>query len=182
MPKNIEIGSGGNPQPGYIHIDAYVDANTRHLVDIVADARHLPFQDGEIDSVLMFGVFEHFGIFEIQDVLLEISRVLRQGGTFRFDVPDFDWFVEVYRNGCTIDPFTKIGLDPRRDMNWVMHALFGGQETEGMFHKWGWNQSRLEEFLRKPNWEYSEVTLIGRQWRDPESNHLIYEVVRGPRK
>lgn len=182
MPKNIEIGSGGNPQPGYIHIDAYVDDNTRHLVDIVADARSLPFSDGEIDNVLMFGVFEHFGFFEVQEVLLEISRVLKVGGVFRFDVPDFDWFIEVYRNGCTIDPFTKIALDPHRDMTWVMHAIFGGQDNPGMFHKWGWGEARLTEFLKKPNWEFSDIKLVGRQWRDPESNHLIYDCTRGIRE
>ena len=180
MAKNIEIGSGGNPQPSYIHIDAYVDNNTRHLVDIVADARSLPFNDGEIDSVLMFGVFEHFGIFEASQVLLEISRVLKVGGKFKFDVPDFDWFIHAYLTGE--DRITGLKLDPNRDMNWIMHAFYGGQENEGMFHKWGWNQKRLEEFLNKPNFEFSSIEFLGRQWRDPESNHLIYECTRGERK
>lgn len=179
MGKNIEIGSGGNPQPGYIHIDAFVDANTRHLVDIVADARALPFSDGEIDSALMFGVFEHFGLFEASEVLLEISRVLSPGGVFKFDVPDFDWFIHAYLTGE--DRNTGRELDPIRDEAWVMHAIFGGQNGPGMTHKWGWNEARLTEFLKKPNWEFSEINMVGRQWRDPESNHLIYECTRGPR-
>lgn len=124
----------------------------------------------------MFGVFEHFGFFEIQEVLLEISRVLAPRGVLRFDVPDFDWFIHAYLTGK--DRNTGLELDPVRDEKWVMHAIFGGQDSPGMFHKWGWNEKRLREFLEKPNWSFSEVRLIGRQWRDPESNHLIFECVR----
>lgn len=164
---NLEIGCGSNPQPGYIHTDFYVDNSNRHLVDIVCDARSLPFPDSEFDNVLMFGVFEHFGIFEIQEVLLQVSRVLKPGGVFKFDVPDFDWFIARYNEPSL--------LGPGREESWVLHAIFGGQEGAGHFHKWGWNERRLTEFLNKPNWSFSEVRLVGRQWRDPEENHLIYE-------
>ena len=168
---NLEIGCGSNPQPGYIHTDAFVDNSNRHLVDVVCDARDLPFPDKHFDNVLMFGVFEHFGIYEVQEALLEISRVLKDGGRFKFDVPDFEWFVKRY-----LDPNL---LEEGRDTKWVLHAIFGGQDGPGHFHKWGWDESRLTEFLRKPNWEFSEVNLIGRQWRDPEANHLIYECRKG---
>ena len=82
MPS-LEIGSGGNPQPGYFHLERFIHPNDRHLVDICGDASRLPFGSGVFDSVLMFGVFEHFGIFEIQEVMLEIVRVLRDGGDAR---------------------------------------------------------------------------------------------------
>lgn len=170
MGFNLEIGSGSNPQPGYVHLDRYLDRDSRGLVDVVGDAGRLPFLDGSFDSVLMFGVFEHFGIFEIQEVMLEIVRVLKPGGSFRFDVPDFDWFLERYR-----DP-GKLGKDRTED--WVLKSIFGGQDGPGMFHKWAWNEKRLEDFLRKPNWNFSKVRLAGRQWRDPEPNHLIWECVK----
>ena len=143
MGINLEIGSGGNPQPGYIHLERFIHPDDRHLVDVCGDASFLPFGDGAFDSVLMFGVFEHFGIFEIQPVMLEIIRVLRPGGTFKFDVPDFDWFIERY-----IDPSK---LPPGRGDSWVLHAIFGGQEYPGQFHKWCWNERRMREFLMKPN-------------------------------
>ena len=167
---SLEIGSGGNPQPGYIHMERFIHANDRYLVDICGDAFRLPFLDGCLDGVLMFGVFEHFGIFEIQEVMLEIVRVLRAGGSFKFDVPDFDWFLERY-----IYPEK---LPAGRGESWVMHALFGGQDTPGQFHKWGWNEKRLRSFLEKPNWRFSKISLIGRQWRDPEENNLIWECVK----
>lgn len=176
MGKNLEIGSGINPQPGYIHLEAFVDNSNRHLVDIVCDARRLPFADGELDSVLMFGVFEHFGYFEVQDALLEISRTLKAGGVFKFDVPDFDWFVHAYLTGQ--DKNTGKPLEKHRGEEWVIHAIFGGQDKPGMQHGWGWNERRLREFLEKPNWGFSEVRMVGRQWRDQEENHLIWECVK----
>lgn len=176
MGKNLEIGCGNNPQPGYIHTDFYVDDNNLHLVDVVCDARHLPFPDREFDSVLMFGVFEHFGYVEIQEVLLEISRVLKNGGVFKFDVPDFDWFIHAYLTGK--DKNTGLDLDSCRDEKWIMHSFFGGQDGPGMFHKWAWNEKRLMEFLKKPNWEFKDIRIVGRQWRDPEENHIVVECIR----
>lgn len=167
---NLEIGSGGNPQPGYIHLERFIHPDDRRLVDICGDALRLPFRDSVFDSVLMFGVFEHFGIFEVQEVMLEVVRVLRDGGVFKFDVPDFDWFIERY-----VDP-SKLG--PGRGDDWVLHAVFGGQEGPGMLHKWGWNEKKMRDFLMKPNWNFSRVDLVGRQWRDPEPNHLIWECVK----
>lgn len=175
---NLEIGCGDNPQPGYIHTDLYINDKNRHLVDVVCDARNLPFPDNEFDNVLMFGVFEHFGYYEVQEVLLEVSRVLKKGGRFRFDVPDFDWFVKAYLSGG-IDPNTGRLLDEVRDEFWILKSIFGGQDGPGQFHKWGWNERRMNEFLSKPNWGFSEFKMIGRQWRDPEENHLIYECVKG---
>ena len=176
MERNLEIGCGANPQPGYLHTDAFVDDSNRHLVDVVCDARSLPFPDGSFDNVLMFGVFEHFGFFEVQEVLLQVSRVLAPGGVFRFDVPDFDWFIHAYLTGNDMRSGQK--LESRRDETWIMHAIFGGQDGLGMFHKWAWSERRLREFLAKPNWEFSEIKLVGRQWRDPEENHLIFDCVR----
>src|SRR3990167_10391580 len=131
---SLEIGSGKNPQPGYIHLERFIDRNSIGLVDVCGDAHNLPFYNRSFDSVLMFGVFEHFGIFEIQEVMLEIVRVLKEGGVFRFDVPDFDWFMERY-----IHPES---LGPGRTTQWILHAIFGVQDGSGMEHRWGWNEGR----------------------------------------
>lgn len=145
-------------------------------MDFIADAQRLPLADASCDALLLFGVVEHFGIIEIQAAFLEIARVLVPGGRVRFDVPDFDWFVDVYRTG--IDPVTNRPVDPVRDERWIMHAFFGGQDGPGQFHRWGWSERRMRDFLMKPNWGFSDVQLIGRQWRDPESNHLVFECVK----
>lgn len=171
MGINLEIGAGCNPTPGFIHCDFVRDPNCPDALDFVCDARAVPLPDDHCDNILMFGVFEHFGIFEIPDVVAEVFRILAPGGVFKFDVPDFDWFVERY-----LRPELR---DRGRDEDWILKAIFGGQDAPGMFHKWGWNERRLRTFLEtKARWHFSKITMTGRQWRDPEPNHLIWECVK----
>lgn len=62
---------------------------TTHDVDL--DHEPLPFEDGEVDLVLCFGVLEHL---EFYDHLLEESRrVLRDGGAALFSVPNLGSWV-----------------------------------------------------------------------------------------
>ena len=72
MAFNLEIGSGINPQPGYVHMERFIDNSNFRFVDICGDAFRIPFLDGVFDSILLFGVFEHFGYFEIQEVALDL--------------------------------------------------------------------------------------------------------------
>ena len=175
MPRNLEIGSGGNPQPGYLHLERYVEGLDMDQYDVVADARSMPFPDEWFDSALMFGVFEHLGFFEAEEALSEISRVMKIGAIFKFDVPDFDWFVHAYISGKDENGEP---LRPERDEAWVLKSIFGGQDGPGMFHKWGWNERRMRELLSNPSCGFSFFRLVGRQWRDPEHNHLIWECVK----
>ena len=177
MGIKLEIGSGCNPTDGYVHCDAYRNDDCPDVLDIVCDARNVPLDSGSCDDVLMFGVFEHFGIFEIEDVVAEVFRLLAPGALFKFDVPDFDWFLEVYRTGNDINTGQKIRRENAED--WALKSIFGGQDKPGMFHLWGWNEIRLRRFLSdNRRWKFSEIKMVGRQWRDPEANHLIWECIK----
>ncbi len=177
MGINLEIGAGCNPTPGYIHCDFSRDPVCPDALDIVCDARNVPLPDNGCSNILMFGVFEHFGIFEIVDVVSEVFRLLEPGGVFKFDVPDFDWFLEVYRTGN--DPDTGLPVGRERTEEWVLKSIFGGQDKPGMLHKWGWNEKRLRKFLEESTrWKFSDIRMTGKQWRDPESNHLIWECMK----
>ncbi len=75
------------------------DNEFSHAVDIVAidlksdvkknvmsgDVKNLPFKDECFDSVISFETMEY--IFEIEQALFEIKRVLRKDGVFCFSVP-----------------------------------------------------------------------------------------------
>lgn len=167
----LEIGCGSNPTPGYLNTDFYVDSKNGHFVDQQADARELPFPDASFVEVLAFGVIEHFGRFEVPKVFSEAYRVLKPGGIFKFDVPDFDWFVHAYTSGKDI--FTGMDLTPNRTEEWIMKSIFGGQDGPGQYHKWGWNERRIGDVIRESL--FKSYVLTGRQWRDPEHNHLIFE-------
>jgi SAM-dependent methyltransferase len=51
----------------------------------LATAEHLPFADGELDSVWIFDVLEH--VDSPDQVLAEVARVLRPGGRFHIVLP-----------------------------------------------------------------------------------------------
>lgn len=57
-------------------------------VDYFYDGKTLPFKDSSFDAVVSFEVFEH--IFNIDEVVKEIFRVLKPGGTLLISVP-FAW-------------------------------------------------------------------------------------------
>lgn len=57
-------------------------------VDVVADARKLPFDDEYFDHVYSSHVIEHFSHREIEDVFREWIRVLKVGGKFELRCPD----------------------------------------------------------------------------------------------
>jgi SAM-dependent methyltransferase len=55
------------------------------LRSVVADARHLPFADGEFDVVIAAEVLEH--IHDDRAAIAELARVLRPGGLLAVTVP-----------------------------------------------------------------------------------------------
>ena len=57
-------------------------------VDYFYDGKSLPFEDNSFDAVISFEVFEH--IFNIDEVVKEINRVLKPGGKLLVSMP-FAW-------------------------------------------------------------------------------------------
>jgi SAM-dependent methyltransferase len=81
----IEIGSGGRPQPGYIHVD--VDPYAWH-VEAVAPAWRLPFPDNWADEIVAVHSLEHVHPHFLLPTLTEWHRVLRPQGRLRVHVPN----------------------------------------------------------------------------------------------
>ena len=69
-------------------IESYESENKKKTLSIAAaDAKNLPFQDNEFDSVICSEVLEH--IHDYKSVLSEIFRVLKNGGVASVSVPRF---------------------------------------------------------------------------------------------
>jgi predicted SAM-dependent methyltransferase len=85
--RRVEVGSGGSPQPGYLHID--LDPGSPHL-EYVAPADRLPLPDGWADELLASHVLEHVEPRRLRATLREWRRVLRPGGTVVIHTPDSD--------------------------------------------------------------------------------------------
>jgi predicted SAM-dependent methyltransferase len=78
----LDIGCGEGPKKG----DIGVDFRKTSSVDIVADARMLPFKDESFDHVYSSHLIEHFSHREVRNVLFEWVRVLKGGAPSRFVV------------------------------------------------------------------------------------------------
>jgi len=74
----------------YIGVDIENEAHSHEneTIDVYYDGKKIPFENEHFDSVFSSEVFEH--IFNLEDILIEIYRVLKPGGTALFTVP-FTW-------------------------------------------------------------------------------------------
>lgn len=93
----LDFGCGSKPYvslfkgaTSYVGVDIQTSGHNHKesKVDIFYDGKALPFADGHFDAVVCFEVFEH--IFNIEEVLSEIRRVLKDGGQLVVSVP-FAW-------------------------------------------------------------------------------------------
>jgi SAM-dependent methyltransferase len=93
----LDFGCGSKPYESlfkkarsYIGVDIEVSGHNHKesKVDYFYDGKKLPFPDRSFDTIVCFEVFEH--IFNIEQVLTEIYRVLRPDGQLLISIP-FAW-------------------------------------------------------------------------------------------
>jgi len=84
----LNIGCGSqilSNEEGWVNLDLrkyYPDIN------ILADARNLPFKNNAFDEVYSSHLIEHFHFQEAFDILQEWKRVIREGGKLVIETPD----------------------------------------------------------------------------------------------
>lgn len=81
--KVLEIGGG--PNANYYSEIINCDINTYNTVDIIGDARKLPFKSQSFQAIICNSVLEH--IYETEKVVNECHRVLEPGGLVFMCVP-----------------------------------------------------------------------------------------------
>lgn len=92
----MDFGCGSKPYKGIIKVIDYVGVdfeNEGHphdneQIDIFYDGKTIPVPDNHFDSALSSEVFEH--VFNLEEVLKEIHRVLKPGAKFLITCP-FIW-------------------------------------------------------------------------------------------
>jgi SAM-dependent methyltransferase len=93
----LDFGCGSKPyESWFVHSTSYtgVDLNvsghdhSSSKIDYFYDGRRLPFADAQFDAVVAFEVFEH--VPNLQEVLIELRRVLRKPGRLLISIP-FLW-------------------------------------------------------------------------------------------
>lgn len=127
----LHIGCGDAPK-----VEGCLNVDIRDLpnIDVVADAKKLPFKDGEHDQIITRNLVEHFSRHEIDDVFKEWFRVLKPGGKL---------FIETVDAGLTMENWRKIPTE-----NW-MDGILGAQTYPENFHKMAFTQGLMFEKLQK---------------------------------
>lgn len=95
--KVLDFGCGSKPYVDlfkncteYIGCDIEISGHVHvnEAIDVYYDGNTLPFNDAEFDWVFSSEVFEH--IFNLERIIQELNRVLKQGGDMLITVP-FVW-------------------------------------------------------------------------------------------
>ena len=89
----LDVGCGQKPYRTLMNVTTYVGMelgetagpSASPAVDVYYDGRKIPFPDGHFDSVFSAEVFEH--IFNLEEILDEVRRVLKIDGTMLITVP-----------------------------------------------------------------------------------------------
>ncbi len=91
--KLLDFGCGSKPYRAIFSVDEYIGLDFEnpghpHLneqIDVFYNGKNIPFQDGHFDAIFSSEVFEH--IFNLEDILGELNRVLKKGGLMLITCP-----------------------------------------------------------------------------------------------
>lgn len=94
--KLLDVGCGRKPYEELFNVEEYVGIDieasghdhSKSKIDKYYDGNTIPYSDCEFDHVFSSEVFEH--VFDINEMLIEINRVLKSGGYLGFTCP-FVW-------------------------------------------------------------------------------------------
>lgn len=162
--KRVEVGSGFNPHPGYIHLDV---RKGLPKLDYVCDfsKQRLPFDDGSVDEILANHVIEHISFRKLPFVVSEWVRVLSEGGKLTLRTPDLGFICRTYLSHNTTpewpgdEEFIRKNLSDEITPSWWANLkLFSGQDYDANFHHVCFDFNMLSALLKR--YGFSEVRSV----------------------
>ena len=149
----VHLGCGNQYFDGYIN----VDSDDTERVDVVADARSLPFKNNSVETIEAYHLLEHIPRQEIQEMLKEWQGVLSPHGRVIVESPDFE------QNCRDLVKAVEDGDWDTANMN--MMAIYGGDSPAPQdAHRWGYNSKTMKGLLHLAG--FSEI-----KETEPQSPH-----------
>lgn len=146
-PLRLNLGCGHIPLEGFVN----VDGRPLDGVDVVADVRDLPVDEGQVDEIFSAHLLEHFPLEELTRALLPYwFGLLRPGGRFAAVVPDGETMAREYAAG-------RYSFDDLR------LVTYGEQEYEGDFHFNMFSHESLVRLLRETGFDEVRLEATGRR-------------------
>ena len=150
----LHLGCGLNVKPGYVNIDAYVDADGVMSGNIL----DLPYENESVREILAEHLVEHLSFVEEKLFFHESLRLLEPGGKLRLEVPDMEWLCQMFLDGeDRFTDFYQVGSEDHyfgngRDetQRWGIKTthFWGNQNGTGQFHRNGYTQKKLESIAK----------------------------------
>lgn len=139
----LELGSGENPETGYVHVDIQQSPD----LEILADVKNLPIPDNFVtEEIRAVHIMEHFchpeyaskemrkSIGTTVDILKEAYRTLAPGGVLKIVTPDFQ-------------KITESAAKRRVSRYWLQRWTVGGHLNEFDVHHWLWTHEDAKTWL-----------------------------------
>ena len=109
----LDFGCGSKPYRDFFAVDKYIgldisESGHDHAgesIDVFYDGKRIPFESGFFDAIFSSEVFEH--VFNLDDILTEVNRVLKSGGTMLITLP-FIW--EEHEKPYDFARYTSFGI------------------------------------------------------------------------
>lgn len=138
--KYLNVGCGERPRKdvGWLNYD------TRKFphVDVVGDARKLPFEDNTFEIVQADQVIEHFAKAEIEPLFTEWLRVAKIGGLLRISTVEMNKLMDLWRVTDLVN---------------LWDGIYGGQDYPEGFHKSGFTKESLIKLFEAHNLKIVEA-------------------------
>jgi predicted SAM-dependent methyltransferase len=142
----LHLGCGKKILEGWTNCDIADNAYDTQP-DVACDITKLPFDDNSADEIMAIHVFEHFYLKDVDGVLAEWKRVLKDGGKLVLEMPCFNKVLHWLRQDK---------LDPRLTM-FPLYGDPGTHKGEHDLHKWCWSMEEIKGLLEGNGFKDVEI-------------------------
>jgi predicted SAM-dependent methyltransferase len=126
----LNIGSGQKHLKDYINIDLLHGQEKIDASDILT---HHPEWENQVDEIIGMHIFEHFDYDQWRRAIPQFYKLLKPEAKLVLELPNIK---DVFREYIK-DPYNLL----------VSKYIWGGQDSEGQYHYWGWCPETLSKLL-----------------------------------
>lgn len=161
----LNLGCGEKPLDGYVN----VDLRAAPYVDVVADARRVPFGDGSVSEIASSHLVEHFRRHQFATVVLPYwSRLLSAGGVLRTVCPNWQEMLRrLHRGEMTMEDFTTVTFGAQDYCGDDHFAMYTPQTFVELLERFGFRDIEVVTEARQ-NGLCPEMEVIARKATDEE--------------
>lgn len=137
----LNVGCGRHVLDGWTNIDVQRSPLASRDPDILCNAKSIPLADDCAVEIQAIHLWEHFYLWECDELLAEWRRLLKPGGKLALELPNL---IKCAQN--IVDDRMKGGKDVDQLGMW---GLYGDprEKDPWMCHHWAWSPKTLRRFL-----------------------------------